>query len=101
MNNARIAELMAEKQRITNEINKLKREMNNSVGVKITRYGTGKIILLVKADDERDFSQKQFRTIAGGWSLEDVLDRAGRVADRVKEFCELPTELIENMINNG
>lgn len=93
MTNERLERLIAERKRISQEINEAKRELNESVGVKIVRYSTGRIILKVLSEDKGP-GTKTFRTVAGGYDLEETLNGARLIANRLLELCDTPIELI-------
>lgn len=95
---SKLQELIAERARLNNEIAKLKRTQYAAKGIKVTRYGTGKMVLRIRPDDEPD---GQFRNIAGGYSIEDLIAGTKRIIDKLNTFCEKSEEQIEEMMVNG
>ena len=95
---SKLQELIAERARLNNEINKLKHTQYAAPGVKVTRYGTGILVLRIRPDDEPD---GQFRAIARGNSVEDLIVGTKRIIGKLNAFCEATEEQIEGMTING
>jgi len=97
---AKIKELEAERVRLAKEIKALKRQRDEMDGIRLERFGTGKLDLKMLPIDECAY-KRRFTIIATGFSIAELKANASLFADKINEFCDKSDEELTAMMRRG